>query len=187
NDPHFEPEKFMNDKAKEVEKQGATGVVFYDGFGSSWAPIFNRHSEYDAMNIPVVFITNSTYQKYITGATGTINIDLEIAINKAERTGTNLAAYIDNKAPYTVIIGAHYDHLGYGEDGNSLFANAVKEHKVHHGADDNASGTAALLEEARRIKKNKKLKHYNYLFVNFSGEELGLYGSKAFVKEQGID
>jgi len=117
-----------------------------------------------------------------------IPVSLDIAISKAMRTGNNIAAYIDNKAPYTVIIGAHYDHLGFGEDGNSLFANAVKEHQIHHGADDNASGTAALIEMARRIKKNKKkLHHYNYLFINFSGEELGLYGSKAFVKDQAID
>ncbi len=99
-----------------------------------------------------------------------------------------MAAYIDNDASYTVVIGAHYDHLGYGEDGNSLFANAVKEHQIHHGADDNASGTAALLEVATWIKHNRKrFRHYNYLFINFSGEELGLYGSKAFVKDQGLD
>ena len=187
NDPHFESEKYMFEHAQELEKQGASGVVFYDGYGGSYTPSFDRHSEYDPVGIPVVFITKPVYQKYVAGTGGTVPIDLNIAINKAERTGTNIAAYIDNKAPYTVIIGAHYDHLGYGEDENSLYANAVKEHKIHHGADDNASGTAALLEEARRIKKNKKLRHFNYLFINFSGEELGLYGSKAFVKDQHID
>ena len=190
NDPHFESEKFMYEKAKEVQKKGASGVLFYDGYGGSYAPSFDRHSEYDPLDIPVAFISNKVYQKNFAGNNadkGPVPIDLNITINKAERTGTNIAAYIDNKATYTVILGAHYDHLGYGEDGNSLYANAVKEHKIHHGADDNASGTAALLEMARAIKKNKKLKHFNYLFVNFSGEELGLYGSKAFVKEQGID
>jgi aminopeptidase YwaD len=190
NDPHFEALKYMYEKAKEVEKQGAIGVVFYDSYGSSFAPVFDRHSEYDALGIPVVYIGNAVYQKYFTGPAmekGAIPVDINVAIIKAERTGINIAAYIDNKAKYTVILGAHFDHLGYGEDGNSLFANAVKEHKIHHGADDNASGTAALMEMAHRIKKNKRLKHYNYLFVHFSGEELGLYGSKAFVKDMGID
>jgi len=189
-DPHFEAEKFMYEKAKEEAKKGASGVVFYDNFGGSFPPAFDRHSEYEPLDVPVIYLSNTTYQKYFSAATtdkGPVNIDLNITINKAERTGTNIAAYIDNKAPYTVILGAHYDHLGYGEDGNSLYANAVKEHKIHHGADDNGSGTAALMEMARAIKKNKKLKHFNYLFVHFSGEELGLYGSKAFVKEQGID
>jgi Iap family predicted aminopeptidase len=113
---------------------------------------------------------------------------MEIVIGKTERNGHNIAALIDNGAKYTVIVGAHYDHLGYGEDGNSLFANAVKEHQIHHGADDNASGTAAVLQVAAWVKNNhKKTKNFNYLFLNFSGEELGLFGSKAFVKEHKID
>ncbi len=187
-DPHFEAEKFMYEKAKENEKKGASGVVFYDNFGGSFPPAFDRHSEHEALEIPVIYVNNATYQKYFSPTVkGSVNIDLNISINKAKRTGTNIAAWINNNAPYTVVLGAHYDHLGYGEDGNSLYANAVKEHKIHHGADDNGSGTAALMEMARAIKKNKKLKHFNYLFVHFSGEELGLYGSKAFVKEQGID
>ncbi len=190
-DPHFDEEKYMYEHAKDLSKQGASGVVFFDAFGGKYTPTFNKHSEYDPLTIPVVYLSNAAYQKYILNSdnlkTG-IPIDLNISINKAERTGSNIAAYVDNGAPYTVIVGAHYDHLGYGEDENSLFANAVKEHKIHHGADDNASGTAALLEVAKWVKHNKKkLHHYNYLFINFSGEELGLYGSKAFVKDQGID
>jgi aminopeptidase YwaD len=186
--PHFEAEKFIYERAKQAEKQGAAGVLFFDSYGSKYNPSFNKHSEYEALGIPVAFVARSNYQKYVTeqGQKGGLNIDMDITVNRADRTGTNVAAYIDNKAPYTVVIGAHYDHLGYGEDGNSLFANAVKEHQIHHGADDNASGTAALLEVAKWVK-HKKLHHFNYLFVNFSGEELGLYGSKAFVKDQGID
>jgi hypothetical protein len=185
-DPHFDAEKVMNEKAKEMEKQGATGVVFYDSYGSKWEPSFNKHSEYEPLGIPVVYMSNTAYRKYIFGNDKSIPIDLNILINRSERTASNIAAYIDNGAKYTVIIGAHYDHLGYGEDGNSLFANAVKEHQIHHGADDNASGTAAVLQIAKWVK-SKKLKHYNYLFINFTGEELGLYGSKAFVKDQNID
>jgi hypothetical protein len=190
--PHFDAEKFMFDKAREVEKQGASGVVFFDNYGSKYEPVFNKQSIYETVGIPVVFVNVKAYQRYVTRnesqaeLKGAIPIDLDISVRKAERTGTNVAAYIDNKAPYTVILGAHYDHLGYGEDENSLFANAAKEHKIHHGADDNASGTAALLELAQWVKK-KQLHNYNYLFLNFSGEELGLFGSKMFVKEQRID
>ena len=189
NDPHFDWEKYMYEHGKEAEKQGATGVVFYDGYNGKWNPTFNRHSEYDTIGIPVVFATTVVFKKFTAVASyekAGVPIDLNVGINKAERTGNNIAAYLDNKAPYTVIVGAHYDHLGYGEDGNSLFANALKEHQVHHGADDNASGTAALLEVAKWVK-HKKLRHFNYLFINFSGEELGLYGSKAFIRDQGID
>jgi len=190
NDPHFDAEKKMVEKATSAAKQGATGVVFYDGFGGKWEPEFNKHSEYDGLDIPVVFMNNKSYQRNIVQMAGEkggpIAMDLDITINKSERTGHNIASYIDNGAKYTVILGAHYDHLGYGEDGNSLYANVAKEHLIHHGADDNASGTAALMYIAKWVKK-EKLNNFNYLFLNFSGEELGLFGSKAFVKDQGID
>jgi Zn-dependent M28 family amino/carboxypeptidase len=79
----------------------------------------------------------------------------------------------------TVVIGAHYDHLGYGEDNNSMLRTGEKA--IHNGADDNASGTAALIELAR-ILKNTKQKNNNYLFIAFSAEELGLNGFKIFYR-----
>ncbi|MBC7552738.1 MAG: M28 family peptidase [Taibaiella sp.] len=187
-DPHFEAEKHMYEKAKEAKNGGASGILFYDNYGSTYEPEFSRHSEYDPLELPVAYLKNSAWKKYVqeNKLKGGVPVDMDIAINKSERTGNNLAAYIDNKAPYTVIIGAHYDHLGFGEDGNSLHANAVKQHQIHHGADDNASGTAALMEVAKWVK-NHKMRHYNYLFLHFSGEELGLFGSKAFIKDQKID
>ncbi|MBS1952447.1 MAG: M20/M25/M40 family metallo-hydrolase [Cytophagales bacterium] len=102
-----------------------------------------------------------------------------------EGTGHNIIGYIDNEASYTVIIGAHYDHLGLGENGNSLDANP--QGKIHNGADDNASGTAGLIELARYFQKNKKKEKYNFLFISFSGEELGLFGSKYFTEHPTID
>jgi Zn-dependent M28 family amino/carboxypeptidase len=186
-DAHFDAEKVMYDRAKDAEKQGASGVIFFDSYGSRYETSFDRHSKNEAISIPVIYVSNRGYQKVTADKKDGISADINVAINKAERTGNNIAAYIDHGAKYTVILGAHYDHLGYGEDANSLYANAKKSHLIHHGADDNASGTAALLGIAEWIKKNKKLHHYNYLFVNFSAEELGLYGSKAFIKDEGID
>ncbi len=111
-------------------------------------------------------------------------IQAKDSVTKKTRMGTNVIAYIDNKAPYTIILGAHFDHLGYGEDHNSMYAGTAP--MIHNGADDNASGTAALLELARLLKKEKK-SPYNYLFIAFSGEELGLFGSKYFVEHPTID
>jgi hypothetical protein len=186
-DAHFNWEKAMFERAKEAEKQGAAGVLFYDNFGSKYEPSYNRHSEYESLGIPVAFLLHKGYKQYIAGDNkGQLSVELNINLRKAERNGTNLAAYIDNHAKYTVVVGGHYDHLGFGEDGNSLHANASKEQQIHHGADDNASGTAGVLAMAKWIK-SKKLKNYNYLLLNFSGEELGLFGSKLFVKEQGLD
>jgi hypothetical protein len=91
--------------------------------------------------------------------------------------GRNVAALIDNEAKTTIIIGAHYDHLGYGHHG-SLHAG---EPAIHNGADDNASGIAVMLQLAEELKTASKAN--NYLFIAFSGEEPGLWGSNFFTKE----
>jgi len=91
-------------------------------------------------------------------------------------TGTNVIGFIDNKSSNTAVIGAHYDHLGYGGEG-SLHRG---EPAVHNGADDNASGVAVLLDLASKIKDTKLAT--NYLFITFSGEEMGLLGSNFFTK-----
>ncbi len=98
------------------------------------------------------------------------------------RTGRNVVGFLDNGAKTTVVIGAHYDHLGYGIMG-SLHAG---EPAIHNGADDNASGVAAMILLADRLA-NSKLKKNNYLFIGFSGEELGLFGSKNYVNAPTID
>jgi Tol biopolymer transport system component len=90
--------------------------------------------------------------------------------------GKNVIGYLDNKADKTIIIGAHYDHLGLNEHHNSTLPNS--EGQIHHGADDNASGTAAVMELARMFSKNKTREKANYVFALFSGEEDGLMGSK---------
>lgn len=92
-------------------------------------------------------------------------------------TGTNVVGFIDNQAENTVIIGAHYDHLGYGAEG-SLYRGDTKE--IHNGADDNASGVGVLLDLAQKLKDTNK--ENNYLFITFSGEEMGLLGSNYYAK-----
>lgn len=96
-------------------------------------------------------------------------------------TGTNVIGYIDNKAPKTVVIGAHYDHLGYGAEGSLHRGDTA----IHNGADDNASGVAVLLNLVSKLKDT--LQKNNYLFIAFSGEEMGLLGSNYFVKNPTID
>src|SRR5258708_7760459 len=102
-----------------------------------------------------------------------------------EGTANNLIGFIDNKAAQTIVIGAHYDHLGLAENGSSLDANP--QGKIHNGADDNASGVAGLIELARYFERNKKKESYNFLFIAFSGEELGLFGSKYFTEHPTLD
>ena len=100
-------------------------------------------------------------------------------------TASNIIGYLNNRAENTIIIGAHYDHLGLGENGSSLDANP--KGKIHNGADDNASGVAGLIELANYFQNNKIKEKYNFLFISFSGEELGLFGSKYFTEHPTID
>ncbi len=102
-------------------------------------------------------------------------------ISKNVITGRNVLGYINNHAPYTIIIGAHFDHLGYGDEG-SLYRG--KEKLIHNGADDNASGVAILLNLAEKLKNTNT--GNNYLVMAFSGEEMGLLGSNYFVKHATI-
>ena len=99
---------------------------------------------------------------------------------KKKIKGINVVGYIDNKQNETVIIGAHYDHIGYGHFG-SLYDG---EKEIHNGADDNASGVSILLNLANTLRK---ITHYNYLFIAFSGEEHGLFGSSYYAKNPTID
>lgn len=96
-------------------------------------------------------------------------------------TGRNVIGFLDKKADKTIVIGAHFDHLGMGGQGSLHRGDSA----IHNGADDNASGTAALLALAE-ILKHEELKS-NVLFIAFSGEENGLWGSNYFVKNPTID
>lgn len=96
-------------------------------------------------------------------------------------TGTNVIGYLDNKAENTIVIGAHYDHLGMGGE-SSLYREGAA---IHNGADDNASGVGLLLQLAGQLQDADKAN--NYLFMAFSGEEIGLLGSNYFAKNPTID
>ena len=92
--------------------------------------------------------------------------------------GRNVIGMIDNGAKQSIIIGGHYDHLGYGAE-SSLYTG---EPAIHNGADDNSSGVAGVLSLAQNLK-NHHSKKYNYVFICFSGEEKGLWGSNYYVKQ----
>lgn len=95
------------------------------------------------------------------------------------KSSKNIYCYINNKADSTVVLMAHYDHLGDGEG----LSRSLGKKGVHPGADDNASGVALLLSLARDLDQfeNKK---YNYLFLAPSAHEIGLFGSAQFVKSR---
>ena len=104
-----------------------------------------------------------------------------IGTNGEGVTGRNVIGFINNKSENTIVIGAHFDHLGMGGQGSLHRGDSA----IHNGADDNASGTAALVALAKILKHRKH--NSNFLFIAFSGEENGLWGSNYFVKNPTIE
>ena len=177
--PHFDLNDYIKKNAQKAYDRAATAVVIYNTSADADNLSFNPKDRSETLPLPVIYVNKDAATKYFSDATATLNIKLKVDIGEKKREGHNVVGYIDNGAPTTVVLGAHFDHLGYGEDGNSMLRTGEK--LIHNGADDNASGTAALIELAR-ILKTSKFKNNNYLFIAFSGEELGLYGSKYFTE-----
>jgi hypothetical protein len=94
----------------------------------------------------------------------------------------NVIGVLEGEGPLadeTIVVGAHYDHLGRGEPGTL----EPGSHEIHHGADDNASGVAALIEIARKLSAREKKLPRRVVFIAFTGEERGLFGSARYAKE----
>jgi len=109
----------------------------------------------------------------------------KVKVTDSIRLARNVIGFLDNNASKTIIIGAHYDHLGEGKQGSSLAENSYGI--IHNGADDNASGVAGLLELARVYSQNQTTEPVNFLFIAFGAEELGLVGSRYFVQHPTYD
>ncbi len=180
--PHFDLEEAIRTKAFESEKMGASALIVFNSGNKDDELKFEEKSKASQVKIPVVFVLKNAAKQYLADKSSNLDLEMSVAIGDKKRTGHNVVGYIDNGAARTIIIGAHYDHLGYGEDHNSLWTGKPE---IHNGADDNASGTATVLELAKLLKKSK-LKNDNYLFICFSGEELGLFGSKYYTENPTI-
>jgi hypothetical protein len=183
--PHFDLLDFIHTYAGKLSQRGAaTALVLFNSTNDADGLKFSAKDKSSAVKLPVIYITQAAAKKYLSDPSATIQFKFSVSLSDKVRTGHNVVGYIDNGAATTVVLGAHYDHLGYGEDGNSRYEK--KEPAIHNGADDNASGTSTMIELARKLKKTKNTAN-NYLFIAFSGEELGLYGSKHFTESPTID
>jgi Peptidase family M28/PDZ domain/PA domain len=110
----------------------------------------------------------------------TLEAALHIDIETTRATVNNVLGWLPGQSDEYLIVGAHYDHLGRGNF-DSLSPSEIG--RIHPGADDNASGTAGVLELARLLAPQRGQLKRSILFVNFAGEELGLLGSAAWVKD----
>lgn len=182
--PHFDLANYIYTNTKKAKDKGATALIIYNSSATDDKQAFNGKDKSDVLSIPVLYMKKEAAAKYLKDPSATINVKFNVSLSDKIRKGTNVVGYIDNGAATTVVLGAHFDHLGYGEDGNSR--HTATEPAIHNGADDNASGTAALIEISKKLKA-ASFKNNNYLFIAFSGEELGLYGSKYFTDHPTID
>ncbi|MCR9233292.1 MAG: M20/M25/M40 family metallo-hydrolase [bacterium] len=110
----------------------------------------------------------------------------EISVEQIRTEVKNVIGVLEGKGPHadeTIVIGAHYDHVGYGGEGSL----APGSTDVHNGADDNASGTVALIELARKLAARKEPLPRRLVFIAFTGEERGLIGSAHYVKNPVFD
>jgi Tol biopolymer transport system component len=120
-----------------------------------------------------------------------VTLSLSVGLERSKKTDRNVVGIIPGATPEYVMVGAHYDHLGLGEEGGSR-EHAGEKGQVHNGADDNASGVAAVLELAAKIKTDQQFlplspKPKRGLIVAFwSGEEMGLLGSSHFAERSPI-
>ena len=183
-------------KAKIAKDKGALALILISreqNFADDKASAISYDPTLGETAIPVAFVARAIAANMFGGAaemqkaeTGeasnsrSIKTQLKINLDKKSGEGYNVIGILPGNDPAlkneAIVIGAHYDHLGRGGQG-SLAANSTE---IHHGADDNASGVAALIELARQFSQTKNNRR-TIIFIAFGGEEEGLLGSKFYV------
>ncbi len=207
-DPNASPHASLGSKVANAAKHKAAGVIFVNhaADGKEDALMDFGYARGESAGIPVFHVTRTVLQKLLTAedrkleeVEKAIDADLkpqsfdlkgwtaagEVTVVRPKIPARNVVGVSEGKGPLadeTVVIGAHYDHLGNGDQGGSLGGKDGKG-KTHYGADDNGSGTTGLIELARRFGAMKDRIGRRIVFVAFSGEEINLLGSKHYAKD----
>jgi len=169
----------INTKIKNALSHGASGILFHNPDSIEDVPNGKLKKNIQPFKIPIAYThLNLGNTKNI------VEIGIDAQIKVVQKQGHNVVGtFIRNPKYKFLVIGAHHDHIGRAEMGNSRSIGQ----EIHNGADDNASGVAMMLHLAKILPKHKAFKKYNLVFVAFSGEELGLLGAKYFVQNCPID
>jgi hypothetical protein len=202
-DDRFSTYTGLRSKAITAKDLGASGVIFVSG------PGFDPEDNLPGLDkpegklvLPVVQVTRKAANKLLAhhqvtvealerssntaGISTSFVLDPEITLQTDVQTNSNQTYNVvaqltaNPEYPY-LVIGAHYDHLGFGGMGTG--SRMPDTSAIHHGADDNASGVAAMLEIAQKLAAKKDSLHTNFLFAAFGAEEMGLLGSRHLVNE----
>lgn len=203
----FEKYSELRLKAKTARDKGALGIIFVNGYLPKDEEDKLMQIRYDGApavkDFAAIQIKRSSadeifraegldFKQYQLGINDSLRpasfilknttLSLRTGLRKIEKQGRNIAGILPGRDPVLkneyIVVGAHYDHLGMGENG-SLYKGS--EPMIHNGADDNASGVAGLLELAEKFSSVKDGLKRSIVFVAFAGEELGVIGSTYFV------
>ncbi len=189
-------------KIETAIKKGAGAVVFLNHADESQEdllPSFDYATGDGSQKIPIFFAKRSFVESFLPEKIKDLEskidkegkpssmlvkdckVKLQASVQAKEIKAKNVVGYLEGAGDFakeSIVFGAHYDHLGRGEAGSR----APNSTDIHHGADDNASGTSGLIELARRYGEQKNRKGRRLVFIAFSGEEKGLLGSKYYAK-----
>ncbi len=171
-------------KASEAARRGAAGLIVLLADGSDLPEIAGETRPRGG--IPVAALRGAAAEALRAVARAGNDIELMTELEPRTLEARNVVARIPGsdagRRGEVVVVGAHYDHLGLGGEGSLAPGNSA----IHNGADDNAIGTAALMDVAARLARSPERPARSVVFVAFSGEEMGLLGSQAYVESEGF-
>lgn len=159
-----ELKEVLQKEIAKVASKGATALFLYNSDNKPDSLFFDRKDKTAKVSIPVIYILPQGYKKYFTDHSQLLDIELNVAFKQQTLNITNVAGYIDNAAPATIVVATHYFPAQQEQD--SIQLNSIK------GFDDNASGTSTMLELAKMLTASKA-KNNNYLFLALGGTDLG--------------
>ncbi|MEC8459082.1 MAG: M28 family peptidase [Bacteroidota bacterium] len=164
----------LNQRLKKAKEKGALAVLLINPEKTA-SDVSELFKSILSVDIPVLFVRNQNIEEQLVAKSRKIR--LSVNMEEQTRLAYNVIGLVDNGQRKTVVLGAHYDHIGMGAE-NSLYKGKPA---IHNGADDNGSGTTLLLELLSHYGARKD-QNYNYAILFFSAEENGLIGSKYFVE-----
>jgi len=166
-------------KATVTQGRGAAGVIVLLPDGMDLPSLSSETRQF--LRIPVVAVRGGVADAVRSAARAGETVELKVALQERMVDARNVVALLPGSDPAAqreiVVIGAHYDHLGWGGEGS--LAGGVRA--IHNGADDNASGTAALMEVAEDLVGMQPKR--TIMFIAFTGEEKGLWGAQHYVSD----
>jgi aminopeptidase YwaD len=168
---------------KEISKlaaKGATAVFIYNTATTIDGLVYNKTDKSAPLPIPVIYITPEGLKKHFNDQSEVLDIELNVAFRESTISGSNIIGYLDNAAPSTIVIGAHYNRVDPVSDEKENIAKISAP-----GADDNVSGIALLIELAKMLSASKA-KTNNYAFIALGGSDKNSTASKYWLENPGI-